>query len=134
MRSSNNCFHLAIPCNDLDKAFEFYVIKLGCKLARRYEDRITIDFFGDQIVCHYNPEKCWPDDVQMYPFHAGITFSSKTEFDNLVDLCRLRDIKFFVEPFERFIDTPESHFSFFLKDPSNNLLEFKYYKDNRMMY
>ena len=31
---------------------DFYVTKLGCKLARRYDDRVTFDFFGDQLVCH----------------------------------------------------------------------------------
>jgi len=134
MRNQNNVFHLAIPTHDLDVAYDFYVSQLGCKLARRYDDRITIDFFGDQIVCHLNPNKCWPDDVEMYPFHAGITFSEKADFDNLVNLCLLRKLEFFVKPFDRFSGTPEMHSSFFLKDPSNNLLEFKYYKDNRMMY
>ncbi len=28
----------------------------GCKLARRYADRITLDFFGDQLVCHLAEE------------------------------------------------------------------------------
>ena len=134
MRNSNNCFHLAIPTHDLDAAFDFYISKLGCKLARRYDDRITIDFFGDQIVCHLNPDRCWPDDVEMYPYHAGITFFDKREFDSLVQLCSSRGIEFYAEPFERFSGSPERHISFFIKDPSNNLLEFKYYFDSRMMY
>ena len=52
MRESRDVFHLAIPVYDLDESQEFYVGTLGCKLARRYADRITIDFFGDQLVCH----------------------------------------------------------------------------------
>ena len=52
MRTSDDAFHLAIPARDLDDAEAFYVKLLGCKLARRYADRITLDFFGDQLVCH----------------------------------------------------------------------------------
>ena len=47
MRDSENVFHLAIPCKDLDETQDFYVEKLGCKLARRYADRVTLNFFGD---------------------------------------------------------------------------------------
>ncbi|WP_346770215.1 VOC family protein, partial [Alicyclobacillus mali (ex Roth et al. 2021)] len=34
MRNPNDVFHLAIPARDLDEAYDFYVTKLGCKLAR----------------------------------------------------------------------------------------------------
>ena len=57
MLNKNNVFHLAIPCRDLDEARHYYVDQLECKLARRYEDRITRDFFGDQLVCHLSPDK-----------------------------------------------------------------------------
>ena len=52
MRTTSDVFHLAIPVHDLDAAQHFYLTMLGCKLARRYPDRITLDFFGDQLVCH----------------------------------------------------------------------------------
>lgn len=50
MGSSESIFHLAIPCRDLDEAKGFYVDQLECRLARRYDDRITLEFFGDQVV------------------------------------------------------------------------------------
>lgn len=56
MDPSKSIFHLAIPCRDLDEAKEFYVGQLGCRLARRYDDRITLEFFGDQVVCHLSPQ------------------------------------------------------------------------------
>lgn len=132
MRNPNNVFHLAIPAKDLDEAYDFYVTKLGCKLARRYHDRITLDFFGDQIVCHLSQEI--DEKPKMYPRHFGITFQRKEEFDNLLKLAKQREIPFFQEPFTRFEGKAEEHVSFFLIDPSNNLLEFKYYYDERMMY
>ena len=52
MRDQLDVFHLALPAYDLESTEGFYVDSLGCKLARRYEDRITLDFFGDQLVCH----------------------------------------------------------------------------------
>jgi len=132
MRDSHNVFHLAIPCADLDAAFEFYVTKLGCKLARRYDDRITLDFFGDQVVCHLSNK--YDRDPQMYPRHFGITFRERDEFDALLRLVHTRDLRFFQEPVTRFEGKVEEHLTFMLMDPSNNLLEFKYYHDPRMMY
>ena len=46
---------------------------LGCKLARRYADRITIDFFGDQLVCHLAEEPADRDgELNLYPRHFGV--------------------------------------------------------------
>lgn len=132
MRSSENVFHLAIPCRDLDEAFDFYVTKLGCKLARRYADRITLDFFGDQVVCHLSDHI--DQDPQIYPRHFGVTFKRKEEFDRLLHLVHKREIPFFQELSRRFPDLAEEHWTFFLIDPSNNLLEFKHYLDPRMMH
>ena len=132
MRDSNNAFHLAIPCADLDAAFDFYVTKLGCKLARRYNDRITLDFFGDQVVCHLTDKI--DHDPQMYPRHFGVTFKDKAEYDAVLNLARRREIPFFAEPARRFEGLVEEHYTFMLIDPSNNLLEFKHYFDPRMMY
>lgn len=133
MRDGSNVFHLAIPCRDLDETYDFYVTKLGCKLARRYHDRITLDFFGDQVVCHLAPERIDPHP-EMYPRHFGVTFASRSVFDNLQKLAVTRNIPFFQELSTRFAGKAEEHLTFFLIDPSNNLLEFKYYLDERMMY
>lgn len=133
MREQYNVFHLAIPCQDLDETVDFYVFKLGCKLARKYDDRVTLDFFGDQVVCHLNPESIDLNPT-LYPRHFGITFRNKIDFDNLLKLIEIREIPIYAAPFTRFKDTAEEHTSVVLIDPANNLLEFKYYIDPRMMY
>lgn len=133
MRESKDAFHLAIPAGDLDEAYDFYVKGLGCKLARRYDDRITLDFFGDQVVCHLAPDKV-VSAPEMYPRHFGVTFRDADDWHRLVNLAKLRGLKFFEEPFHRFEGRVEEHESFMLQDPSGNLLEFKYYADPRMMY
>ena len=132
MRETRDAFHLAIPAHDLDEAYDFYVAGLGCKLARRYADRITLDFFGDQVVCHLH------EGVQsvesLYPRHFGVTFRAHDDLERLIALARNRKLTFYAEPFTRFEGLVEEHTSFVLKDPSNNLLEFKWYRDPRMMY
>jgi extradiol dioxygenase family protein len=132
MRSGEDVFHLAIPALDLDATQEFYVAGLGCKLARRYADRITLDFFGDQVVCHLSDRI--DAAPQLYPRHFGVTFKDKTDWQRLLTLARTRGLTFFAEPFHRFAGRAEEHETFVLIDPSNNLLEFKYYNDPRMMY
>jgi extradiol dioxygenase family protein len=132
MRDQYDVFHLAIPARDLDEAQEFYVTALGCKLARRYHDRITLDFFGDQVVCHLSDKI---DTVpEMYPRHFGMTFRHKDDWDRLLGLAEARGITFFAKPALRFEGLVEQHSTFVLQDPSNNLLEFKHYDDHRMMY
>lgn len=132
MRSSDDVFHLAIPAADLDEAQEFYVTGLGCKLARRYDDRITLDFFGDQVVCHLSDRV--DEAPELYPRHFGVTFRHREDWERLLRLARTRGLTFFAEPFHRFAGRAEEHETFVLSDPSNNLLEFKYYDDPRMMY
>jgi uncharacterized protein len=135
MRTTFDVFHLAIPVHDLDAAQDFYVTLLGCKLARRYPDRITVDFFGDQLVCHLTeggpPVERPPS---LYPRHFGVTFRETADFDALHALAVLRKIPFYADASIRFEAMAEEHRTFVLLDPSGNLLEFKHYRDPRMMY
>lgn len=137
MRENHDVFHLAIPSFDLDETLEFYVTKLGCKLARRYDDRVTLDFFGDQLVCHLTPapEQLTPmKDLPMYPRHFGVTFREQKDFDSLYQLCKQRDVPLFSDVSLRFEGRVEVHQTFVACDPSSNLIEFKHYVDHRMMY
>ena len=137
MRESRDVFHLAIPVYDLDETVGFYVFKLGCKLARRYADRVTVDFFGDQLVCHLTPpppSRVPMAELEMYPRHFGVTFRDESDFEALYQLCRQRDVPFFSDVSTRFEGLVEVHRTFVICDPSSNLLEFKHYADSRMMY
>ena len=135
MRESRDVFHLAIPVFDLDESQEFYVAGLGCKLARRYADRITLDFFGDQLVCHLvDPAPEAPAELSLYPRHFGVTFRQAQDFDALHSLCVQRKIELFSDVSVRFEGMVEAHRTFVLRDPSDNLIEFKHYADPRMMY
>ncbi len=134
MRETRDVFHLAIPVYDLDETQQFYVGSLGCKLARRYADRITLDFFGDQLVCHLVEPPAVPAEVTLYPRHFGVTFREARDFDAVYDLCVQRKIELFADVSVRFEGLVEAHRTFVLRDPADNLIEFKHYADPRMMY
>ncbi|HZH01803.1 MAG TPA: hypothetical protein VEY32_12015, partial [Flavisolibacter sp.] len=70
----------------------------------------------------------------MYPRHFGITFIDKEEFIELLNVAKERNLPFFQEPMIRFKGMREEHETFFLIDPANNLLEFKYYHDVSKVY
>ena len=137
MREAVDVFHLAIPVADLDETRRFYVTGLGCKLARSYPDRITVDFFGDQLVCHLSEPADLPGagrPLSLYPRHFGVTFRRAEDYDRLLRLVELRKLCVFRQPTTRFEGLVESHRTVVLSDPSGNLLEFKQYDDPRMMY
>jgi extradiol dioxygenase family protein len=130
----NHLFHLAIGVSDLEGARRFYVTQLGCKLARTYPDRITLDFFGDQVVCHLSDPQPSKEPLSLYPRHFGVTFLEARDFDLLYELVQLRKVPFFRDVSTRFEGTAEVHRTFVLQDPFDNLLEFKHYRDPRMAY
>jgi hypothetical protein len=132
MRDIRDACHVAVPARDLDEAVEFYVGGLGVKLARRYPDRVTFDFFGDQLVCHLSED--FPAEPGPYPRHFGVSFARHEDFDRLLRLVELRKLAVLGGPSVRFAGTAEEHRQIFLADPSNNVLEFKSYDDPRLMY
>lgn len=133
MRDIRDSFHVAIPTHDLDEAVQFYVFGLGAKLARRYADRVTFDFFGDQLVCHLDPSAVAAEPIP-YPRHFGVTFARGEDFDRLIRLVEYRKLPTLDGPQLRFEGTAEQHRTIFLVDPSNNILEFKQYEDPRLQF
>jgi uncharacterized protein len=129
-----NVFHLAIPCLDLEKTIAFYVGILDCRLARRYHDRVTLDFFETQVVCHLSTPDQIDSAPKIYPRHFGLTLRELEDFEALLQTLERKKAPFFAPLFIRFEGRPEEHRTFFLKDPANNLIEFKWYKDAAMMY
>ncbi|MDQ0376186.1 VOC family protein [Amycolatopsis thermophila] len=132
MRDPRDACHVAIPARDLDEAVEFYVLGLGAKMARRYDDRVTFDFFGDQLVCHLS--ETVPAEAVAYPRHFGVSFARAEDFDRLVRVVEHRKLPVLSGPSLRFEGTAEQHRTLFLVDPSNNVLEFKNYDDPRLQY
>jgi extradiol dioxygenase family protein len=133
VRPAGDAFHLAIPARDLDEAGRFYNRLLGCQIARQYPDRITFNFFGDQLVCHLSPDEPRREPT-LYPRHFGVTFRAEQDFRDLLRLVELRKVPVFQPVRRRFEGTVEEHSTVVLRDPTGNLLEFKHYDDPRMIY
>jgi len=119
-------FHLSIPVKDIDSTKEFYAQGLGCGVGRQSSVAITFNFHGHQIVAHVT-EDLGPQQKSIYPRHFGLVCRTEEEWSALRDRARTNRLKFFREPRRRFSDTPLEHLTFFLEDPSHNLLEFKHY-------
>jgi extradiol dioxygenase family protein len=129
---SEAIFHLAVVSGDLDQSEDFYT-RLGCTRARRYGDRITLNFFDHQVVCHLEPSSVDPEP-KMYPRHFGMTFTNESDYESVLDGALMEGLPFFAEDSWRWQGRADQHRTFFLRDPSNNLLEFKWYPDSTMIY
>lgn len=123
----NTLFHLAFPVHDLTLAKYFYHHQLGFALGRESEQALILEFGNHQIVAH-KIDTILPPQEGIYPRHFGLIFLERHEFDAFLEKIRKEQISFEIPLKTRFKDTRIEHQSFFLKDPSNNLLEFKYYQ------
>ena len=119
-------FHLAFPTHDLAAAKRFYVEGIGCTLGRESSHAVTFGLAGHQLVAHLIPE---PPSVQpgIYPRHFGLVLPSQEAWQALVDQAKAKGLTFYQQPRVRFPGTRIEHHTFFLEDPSRNLLEFKHY-------
>ena len=52
MYKNTNCFHLAIPCGDLETAKKFYSETLGCSLSNSEKEWADVDFLGNELTLH----------------------------------------------------------------------------------
>jgi len=122
----NTLFHLAFPIHDFQLAKIFYQDKLGCQLGRESEHAMIFKLGSHQLVAHKIDALPSPQEG-IYPRHFGLIFLELAEFNEFIQLINRNKINFEIPPKVRFPHTRLEHQSFFLKDPSNNLLEFKYY-------
>ena len=119
-------FHLAFPVRDLEETKQFYIGGLGCRLGRESRVAVTLELAGHQIIAQLSKQS--PDRPQsIYPRHFGLIFESEHEWRSMVDRAKAKDLKFYREPSRRYPGTRIEHRTFFLEDPSHNLLEFKFY-------
>lgn len=120
-------FHLAFPVHDLDEAKRFYVEGLGCKLGRESSSAVTLELGGHQIVAQLTSQPLAPQKG-IYPRHFGLIFLSEKDWQDVADRAKAKGLRFYQEPRRRYVGTRIEHATFFLEDPSHNLLEFKHYK------
>lgn len=118
-------FHLAFPVTDLEATKKFYVDGLGCTLGRESNSAVILGLAGHQIVAHLVKESAAQKGI--YPRHFGLVFTDEKDWQALADRAKAKGLKFYQQPRKRFEGQPIEHRTFFLEDPSHNLLEFKFY-------
>ena len=134
-----NPFHLAVKVNNLEEAEDFYTRVIGCSTGRRSSHWIDFNFFGHQLVCHLDPDSQGdtiynPVDSNQVPVpHFGCILS-KAEFEELASRLKAHKVTFIIEPTIRFAGQTGEQGTFFLMDPSNNALEFKYFSDPEQIF
>jgi len=119
-------FHLAFPAHDIAAAKRFYVDGLGCALGRESSHAVVFGLAGHQLVAHLTTEPA-SSQQGIYPRHFGLVLPSQGAWQALVDQATAKGLTFYQQPRVRFPGTRIEHRTFFLEDPSHNLLEFKHY-------
>jgi extradiol dioxygenase family protein len=132
-------FHLAFPVKNLAETKSFYQDKLGCNVGRESQTWLDFDFFGHQITAHLSHQvddltvtnEVDGDDVPIRHFGVILDWS---DWHELVAKLRAASIPFSIEPHIRFQGQIGEQATLFFQDPSNNMLEFKSFKDPSQVF
>ena len=133
-------FHLAFPVTDLEAARSFYTGILGCATGRESDSWIDFDFFGHQLVAHLVSPEDHPsvatnlvDGHAVPASHFGVIMDWD-QYERVVEMMTVNGIEFVVEPYVRFEGRKGEQATLFVRDPSNNHLEFKAFRNIEMLF
>lgn len=132
-------FHLAIPVSDIISTREFYVDILGCSIGRESKVWIDFNFFGHQLSAHVKPDELVqtrtnPVDGEDIPVrHFGIVLDWD-DWHALSAKLTEAGMDFLIKPIIRFKGQVGEQATMFIKDPSNNALEFKSFRDDASLF
>ena len=132
-------FHLAFPVIELESTKKFYTEVLECKLGRQSNKWIDFNLFGHQIVAHFSPDDCIKTNTNMVDGdtvpsrHFGVILSWE-KWLGLCEKIKKQKVRFMIDPKIRFKNQNGEQGTFFIQDPSNNVLEFKSFKDDSMVF
>ena len=132
-------FHLAFPVTNIKKTINWYTTVLECKIGREDKRWVDFNFYGHQISAHLiNDTKRLSDtnkvDGKNIPCrHFGIILTKKN-WDKLSDKLINKKTNFLIKPNTRFEGEKGEQSMFFIKDPSGNVLEFKSFKNDSMIF
>ena len=129
MYKNTNCFHLAIPCGDLETAKKFYSETLGCRLDNSAQEWADVDFWGNELTLHQtetrqNRERHHVDMGEVCVPHFGVHLDEDI-FQNVKKRIEASDIDYLDKPYRRFKGTEFEQETFFVEDPNGNVLEIK---------
>ena len=117
----------------------WYTKYLNCKIGRESSKWIDFNFYGHQISAHLvlrekNDIITNIVDKKNIPVrHFGIILKWK-EWQNLSSKLIEIKLPFIVKPYIRFKGKIGEQATMFIKDPSNNILEFKSFKNDEFIF
>lgn len=132
-------FHLAFPVHDLQAARQFYGERLGCAEGRSSAEWVDFNFFGHQIVAHLaaDGDAALPNnevDGEAIPVrHFGVILGLE-EWRALAERLERTGTPFRIPPTGRFAGQSGEQSTFFIDDPSGNVLEFKAFADDAAVF
>jgi len=136
----SNRFHLAVPVLDLVEATSFYCDFLACTRgsceAKKWQD---INFWGNELTLHYSNnsnfrERHNVDMGEVCVPHFGIHLI-REDFNQLKErIINNKNIVFFDDPYLRFLNDPREQETFFIEDPSKNVIEIKTMKNPETLF
>ena len=136
-------FHLAFPVKNLKKTLPFYKDVIQCGIGRTDTHWADLDFFGHQVVLHEKegftppieqPKNSNPVDGHEVPVpHFGVVLPME-DWKALKNRVETAGVKFIIEPYVRFEGKPGEQATMFFEDPEGNALEFKAFKDLKMLF
>jgi extradiol dioxygenase family protein len=126
-------FHLAFPVRDIESTRTFYTQLLDCRVGREAPRWIDFDFRGHQISAHVADDeehiaRNAVDGKQVPVRHFGLILEWH-DWEALAARVRAANVDFVIEPYIRFEGLPGEQGTFFVSDPSGNVLEFKTFRD-----
>ena len=138
MNNNLRPFHLAFPVRDIEETIQWYSKNLLCKVGRRDVKWVDFNFFGHQISAHLslnsNQSACNTVDKHAVPInHFGIILK-KNQWTKLAENLKKNNVNFIIEPCTRFKNKKGEQSTMFIKDPSENAIEFKAFKNDSMIF
>jgi uncharacterized protein len=135
-------FHLAFTVFNLQTTIDFYCRHLGCSVGRQTEGWVDLNFYGHQVSFHLRNlgENETNDlattqvdgDIISVP-HFGVILQ-KEAWQALHQHLQQQQVPFVLAPKIRFIGEAGEQGTFFIRDPSQNLLEFKYFNNDNAIF
>jgi len=131
-------FHLAFPVRDLQVARHFYGQLLKCPEGRSSDTWVDFEFFGHQITAHLGTSAMGgienPVDGERVPVPHFGAILSWDHYHQLAGHLESQGATFRIKPTIRFKGLVGEQATMFVEDGNGNVLEFKSFKDQAMIF
>jgi extradiol dioxygenase family protein len=125
-------FHLSLPIEELIETRRFYEQTLGFEIGRFGPKWFDVNMYGTQLTFvqlrgfQINNQNYSFDGNMLPAFHFGLVLD-KAEWIKQLEILKCSDC-FLHDPIVFMKNIKGQHRSFFVKDPNNYIIEYKYFE------